>query len=332
MKSGPSAAQASSASTTTVSSNLEKKSTGRWRRLLTEPLVHFFTVGALVFFAYWLQDTEPAALDDQHIEISANDVRQIIVAWLAQGRSPLTQAQLQSLIDQKVSEEVLFREGLALGLDRNDEIIKRRVAQKMDFLAADVAALQLPEKTQLLEWFSAHSERFLQPPQINFHQRYFSPDQRAGTARNDAVAALEEIADKTAGSAEVMAIGDAFMLRNYYSNASPDLLLKDFGPTFATELFKLEPGSWRGPIQSGYGWHLVFVESLEPPRLPDFDEIEAQVKAAWHNERYIEIKQTALDEMRSRYTIIVPALDTIDMSNMLGTRQEGVMPATAATQ
>src|SRR5688572_29636503 len=105
-----------------------KESPGkRWRGLLGEPLVHFFAAGAMLFGAYWLFNEEPeAAVGGQQIEISANDIRQMAVAWLAQGRSPLTQDQLQSLIDQKISEEVLFREGMALGLDRNDEIIKRR--------------------------------------------------------------------------------------------------------------------------------------------------------------------------------------------------------------
>lgn len=301
-------------------STLPDRAGGRWRRLLGEPLVHFFAVGALVFGAYWLYDTEPAA-DSRQIEISANDVRQIIVAWLAQGRSPLTRGQLQSLIDQKVSEEVLFREGLALGLDRNDEIIKRRVAQKMDFLAADVAALQEPEKAELLEWFATHIERFSLPPRMSFRHLYFSPDQRGSNARGDAQAALEAIADKTADSVEVVASADTSTLRNYYSNATPEQMLKEFGPVFATELFKLEPGGWHGPIQSGYGWHLVWIDSLEPPRVPGFDEVETDVKTAWRDNRYLEIKRSALEEMRARYTVVVPSLDTIDMRDLPGTRQ-----------
>lgn len=291
----------------------------RWRR---EPLVHFFAVGAVVFGAYWLyHDREPATTSGPHIEISANDVRQIIVAWHAQGRSPLTRGQLQSLIDQKVAEEVLFREGLALGLDRNDEIIKRRVAQKMDFLAADVAALQEPETAELREWFAAHIERFSLPPHISFRHLYFSPDLRGGNTRDDAAAALDAIAGKAVDSADLAAVADPFILRNYYSNATPDQVLKEFGPAFARELFTLEPGGWRGPIQSGYGWHLLWIDSLQPPRAPAFEEVEANVKVAWRDQRYLEIKQAALEEMRSGYTIVVPSLDTIDLSNLLGTRE-----------
>lgn len=228
------------------------RSDNRWRRLLGEPLVHFFVVGALVFGVYWwTHDAEPAA-DAQQINISADDIRQLVVTWLAQGRPTPTREELQSLIDQKVSEEVLFREGLALGLDRNDEIIKRRVSQKMDFLAADVAALQEPEKAELVAWYSTHSDRFAVSPRMTFRQLYFSPDKRGSNAHSDADAALKAIAGKTDDSAEV---GDPSALRRTYSNATPELMLKEFGPGFATELFKLKPGVWSGPIQSGYGWH-----------------------------------------------------------------------------
>lgn len=288
-----------------------------WRGLLGEPLVHFVAAGALLFGAYWLFNTEPeSAVDAQQIEISSNDIRQMAVAWLAQGRSPLTRDQLQSLIDQKIAEEVLFREGMALGLDRNDEIIKRRIAQKMDFLAADVAAMQEPEKAELVEWFSSNSERFALPPRASFRQLYFSPDKRGAAARNDAEAVLQTIAGKRADAPEVAALADPFILRSYYRNSTPEQMLKEFGSAFAAELFKLDPGGWRGPIQSGYGWHLVWIDAMEPGRIPAFEEVEADVKAAWHDTRYQEIKRAALDEMRSRYRVVVVPLDTVNLSDL----------------
>ncbi|KAA0910802.1 peptidyl-prolyl cis-trans isomerase [Pusillimonas sp. ANT_WB101] len=311
----------------------EDSATKPWRRsVLGEPLVHFFAVGVLVFGAYSFQHNEPAAQDPQEIEISANDIRQIIFAWLAQGRTPLTQHQLQSLIDQKVSEEILFREGVALGLDRNDEIIKRRVAQKMDFLAADVAALQEPEKAELVKWFSTHIEQFTLPPRMTFRHLYFSPDQRGNNTRSDAKAALAVISDKPTDSAETAAVADIFSLRSYVSNVTPGQVMREFGPSFSTEIFKLEPGGWRGPIQSGYGWHLVWIDAIEPGRAPRFDEAEADVRTAWHDAQFIEIKRAALAEMRSRYTVVVPALDTIDMSNLPGTGQAAANPSGFASR
>ncbi|MFU0505610.1 peptidylprolyl isomerase [Pseudaminobacter sp. NGMCC 1.201702] len=293
------------------------KSTRWWRGLLNEPLVHFLAVGAILFGAYGIFNKEPeSAVDGQRIEIGANDIRQMVLAWLAQGRSPLTPDQLQSLIDQKVTEEILFREGMALGLDRNDEIVKRRIAQKMDFLAADIAAMQEPEKAELVEWFSRNSQRFALPPRASFRQLYFSPDKRGAAARSDAEAVLPVVASKRPDSPEVATLADPFILRTYYRNGTPDQMLKEFGPAFAAELFKLDPGVWRGPIQSGYGWHLVWIDVMEPGRIPAFEEVEADVKAAWHEARYREVKRAALDEMRSRYTVNVVPLDTVDLSDL----------------
>lgn len=298
-----------------------------WRRLLGEPLLHFFAVGAVVFGAYWLFNAEPeAAADGPRIEIGADDIRQMAVAWLAQGRAPLTRDQMQSLVDQKVAEEVLFREGLALGLDRNDEIIKRRIAQKMDFLAADIAAMQEPERAELVAWFDNNTDRFSLPPRASFRQLYFSPDKRGTAARDDAAAALAALAGKPAASAESAALADPFILRSYYRDSTPEQMLKEFGPGFADDLFTLAPGGWRGPIQSGYGWHLVWIDAMEPGRVPAFEEVEADVKSAWQEARYQEIKRDALEEMRSRYTVVVVPLDTVDLSDLSSPVQATVEP------
>lgn len=285
--------------------------------LLREPLVHFLIVGVLLFGAYRLANPEPeVVVDGQRIELTNDDIRQLAVTWLAQGQPAPTPAQLRSLVDQKVTEEILFREALALGLDRDDQIIKRRLAQKMDFLAADLATMDEPSKAQLAEWFSKHSERFALPSHMNFRHLYFSPDKRGDGARDAAAALLAQTAGKAPDSPDLLAAADPFMFRNYYGDATPEQLAKEFGPQFAETLFKLAPRSWQGPVQSGYGWHLVWIDSIEPGRVPAFEEVEPDVKAAWIDERYREVKRTALDEMRSRYTVIVPSLDDIDLDNL----------------
>jgi hypothetical protein len=298
--------------------DMEKRGFARqWPGLISEPLAHFFLAGAVLFAAFSFLEKEPESVADQkQIEINADDIRQIAVSWLSQGRSPPTADQLQSLVDQKVTEEVLFREGVALGLDRNDEIIKRRVAQKMDFLAADVAALQEPSNAELREWFSQNSSRFALSPHASFRHLYFSPDRRGKAARSDAMSALGVIAGKPAASPEVAAVADPFMLRNYYGDSTPDQMVKEFGPGFAANLFTLKPGSWQGPVQSGYGWHLVWIDAMKPGRVPAFEEVEADVKSAWIDARYQEVKRSAVEEMRSRYTVTVVPLDTVDLSDL----------------
>lgn len=292
---------------------------GGLHRLLAEPLLHFFVIGAVVFGAFWFLDGKPEeAAYNERIVIDADDIRQIVVAWIAQGRAPPTRVQLENLIDQKIADEVLFREGLALGLDRNDEIIKRRVVQKMDFLAADIAAMQEPDRSELQRWFLTNSDRFALPPRASFRQMYYSPDKRGAFARDDAAAALDLIAGKPIDAPEVAELADPFMLRPYYSDSAPNQIMKEFGPVFAEALFTLSPGGWRGPIQSGYGWHLVWLDTMTAGRVPAFEEVEADVKSAWINDQYQQVKRAALDEMRSRYAVDVVALDTVDFYNLSG--------------
>ncbi|CAN7414848.1 peptidylprolyl isomerase [Phyllobacterium sp. LjRoot231] len=289
----------------------------RWRGLLSEPLLHFLVVGMLLFGFYRIAAPQPeTTADSQKIELTKDDMRQLAVTWLAQGRPLPTPEQMQILMDQKVTQEILFREAVALGLDRDDEIVKRRMAQKMDFLAADLATIDEPSPVELKVWFEHNSDRFSLPPHASFRHLYFSFDKRGQASQGSAAAALALIADKSPDSAEVAAVADPFMFRTYYGDATPEQTAKEFGPEFAKALFNLTPGSWQGPIQSGYGWHLVRVESIEPGRVPAFEEVAPEVKSAWLDDRYREIKSAALDEMRSRYVVTLPSVEPADLEDL----------------
>jgi peptidyl-prolyl cis-trans isomerase C len=292
-------------------------SKARWRWFLSEPLLHFVVVGTVLFGAYRLISPEPEqGAGSRKIELTKDDARQLAVTWLAQGRPAPTPDQLRSLMDQKVTEEILFREAVALGLDRNDEIIKRRLAQKMDFLAADLAAMDEPSTDQLKEWYSKNSVRFALPPHLSFRHLYFSFDKHGEASREAAIAAISVISGKPAGSPEVGSVADPFMFRNYYGDATPEQMAKEFGPDFAKAIFNLKPGSWQGPIPSGYGWHLIWIDSIEPGRVPSFEEVTSAVKEAWLGERYTEVKNTALKEMRSRYMVTMPSIGPDDLQDL----------------
>jgi parvulin-like peptidyl-prolyl isomerase len=283
---------------------------GRWLR---EPLLHFLLIGALIFAAYDCLNAQRGRADQPNrIVLTQDDLRQLAVQWLAQGRPPPSQAELRSLIEEKVSQEILFHEAMALGLDKNDEMIKRRLAQKMDFLAEDVAALQDPSDAELRVWFAQNSTRFSLPPRVSFRHLYFSLDRGSG-ARDAAATALTKIADKPEFTA---ATADPFMFQDYYAEKTPEQVTREFGPDFTKAVFGLEPGAWRGPVQSGYGWHLVFVRASDPGRVPAFEEVEPDVKAAWLDDKQREIKRSAFEAMRARYTVVIPPLDTLDWGNL----------------
>jgi peptidyl-prolyl cis-trans isomerase C len=285
------------------------------RRWLREPLVHFLLAGALIFAIYELLNPAANRTDRANqIVLTKDDLRQLAVHWLAQGRPLPTADQMHALIEQRVSEEILSREAVALGLDKEDEIIKRRLAQKMDFLAADIAALQDPGDAELRPWYKQNSDRFALPPRASFRHLYFSFD-RPG-ARDRAGGILDKISGKPADAPEVATVADPFMFQDYYAERAPDQIAKEFGPDFAKAVFQLKPGAWRGPIESGYGWHLIFVDAFEPGRVPAFEEVEPDVKSAWLDEKQREIKRVAFEAMRARYTVVVPPIESVDFGTL----------------
>ena len=323
-RSRPPRAQQPSPSAATTPPAASRSVLGLVRRLLREPLVHFLLAGALVFAVYELLNPAVGRIDANQIVLTKDDVRQLAIAWLAQGRAPPTPAQMSALIEQKVSEEILWREAVALGLDRDDEIIKRRLAQKMDFLTVDIAALQDPGNAELRQWFAQHADRFAFAPRISFRHLYFTLDRGPG-ARDAAMVAQAGIADESVDAPELATVGDPFMFQDYYADRAPDQVTREFGPEFAKSLFALDPGAWRGPIQSGYGWHLVFVTGKEPGRTPAFEEVEPNVKSAWLDEKQQEIKRFAYEAMRSRYTVVVPPIDAAALAHL--NLPQSVVPA-----
>jgi peptidyl-prolyl cis-trans isomerase C len=277
------------------------------KRCAREPLVHFVLIGATLFAVYSaLHSKEAASTDSKKIVLTVNDVNQISLMWQAQGRPAPTADQIQSLLDNKIREEVLYREALALGLDKDDTIVKRRMAQKMDFLTEDLSDLREPSREELNTWFAKNTDRFTLPGRISFRHLYFSFDKHGPQTATVAADSLKKISGKPSDSSEAATLADPFMFQDYYGDRSFDAIAKNFGPGFAKALFQLKPGLWQGPIESGYGWHLVFIDSLTPARVPAFEEVEADVKTAWVGEQRAEFKRNAFEAMRSRYEIVIP--------------------------
>jgi peptidyl-prolyl cis-trans isomerase C len=276
------------------------------RRCLREPLVHFLLIGSLLFVIYrvWGHSNQAGS---NRIQLTLDDVRQLEIGFTAQWQRGPTPEELSGLVENRVREEVLYREALVLGLDKDDDIVKRRMAQKMQFLAEDVASAHEPTMAELKAWFEKNGKQFALPGRISFRHLYFSPDQRGRRAHDDAANLLARIAGQPADSKTAAALADPFMFQDYYAERSPEQLVKDFGSEFARAIFMLKPGSWQGPVESGYGWHLVFIDSFAPGRIPAFEEVEPDVKSAWLADQREQSWNKAYTAMRAKYTVSLPA-------------------------
>lgn len=277
------------------------------KRLLSEPLLHFVLIGAALFGLYALVPGGPPATPAaKEIRLSLPELNQLIVLFQAQWKRPPTPQELQQLVENKVQQEVLYREALAMGLDKDDEIVKRRMAQKMQFLAEDVAAAREPSRDELQRWFESRPALFAQPPRLGLRHLYFSTDRRGARARDDALAALARLAGQPQDTALAASLADPFMFQDHYRDRTPEFLAKEFGPGFARAVSTLAPGAWSGPVQSGFGWHLVYVDTVVPGRVPAFEEIEAEVQQAWLAEQKAQASSKAYQDLRAKYRVLLP--------------------------
>ena len=278
------------------------------KRWLREPLLHFLLLGVLLFAVYGYMNRGGGGVESsKQIALTLDDLRQLDVYFESQWQRPPTPEEFRNLLEEKVQEEILYREALAMGLDKDDTIVRRRMAQKMRFLAEDVAAAHEPTTDELKPWFEKNRDKFALPSRVSFRHLYFSPDRRGQHARDDAAKALTQLAGQPEDTARGATVADPFMFQDYYRDRAPDYLGKEFGPPFAQAVEKLAPGSWQGPIESGFGWHLVFVDTVIPGRVPAFEEIESDVKTAWLGEQKALAWEKAYKDMRAKYTVLLPA-------------------------
>jgi len=278
------------------------------KRWLREPLLHFLLIGLVLFGVYTYTNRGRIGIESpRQIVLSLDELATMTAYFESQWHRRPTPQEFQAMVEDKIKQEVLYREGLVMGLDKGDTIVKRRMAQKVQFLAEDVAAAHEPSTAELKAWFEKNTDKFALPSRYSFRHVYFSPDKRGTNAHDDATKALARIAGQPEDSPLIPSMADRFMFQDYYGDRAPSAIAKEFGPQFAVALEKLKPGSWQGPIESGYGLHLVFVDTVIPGRIPAFEEVESEVKTAWLGDQKAQAWQKAYQEMRAKYTVLLPA-------------------------
>lgn len=274
------------------------------KRWLKEPLLHFVVIGGVLFAVYgWMNQNEPGTAEERaEIRIGPGEVQWLTETWSRQWQREPTPQELRGLVSDLLREQLLALEAKELGLDENDTIIRRRLAQKLEFLVQDTAQLVEPTDQELRQFYDANPERFTEPARVSFEHIYFSPDQRSDPAA-DARAALAVLSNNPPSSPGLF--GDRLMLESMFENADESRISNQFGARFAESVFALETGDWQGPIESGYGLHLVRVSELRPGALVPFEEVRDRVQMAWNDERQQEANRRYLEALFEKYHIVV---------------------------
>jgi hypothetical protein len=273
-------------------------------RLLREPLLQFLVLGATLFALYGLAGKRSAEAPEK-IVVSASRVANLGDGFARTWRRPPSEQELQGLIEDYVRDEVFYREGRAAGLDRDDVIIRRRVRQKMEFLAEDMSVPE-PSDEQLAVYLASNPERFRAEDQITFHQIFLSATRRANTIESDSKQVGSVLA-RADGAVDATALGDPFLLGEEFRGVSPSKVTSIFGESFAKWIFAMEKGPWQGPVSSAFGQHFVFISERISGRLPSLDDVRPAVRREWTNTHRLEAERKLYASLRERYEIVVEA-------------------------
>lgn len=291
------------------------------KRWLKEPLFHFLVLGGLIFAVHaWLAARRPPADAAAHIEVTAATIAWLRESFSRQWHRPPDETQLRALVASHLREEVLYREAVALGLDRDDAIVRRRMAQKMEFLSQDVAAAVEPDEAALRAYFAANGPRYAKSEQMSFQHAFFSRERRGVRLGADVRSALRTLLE--GGDADH--VGDPFLREQEFTKADEADIIAAFGSEFAARLPQLPIGAWDGPVESTYGMHLVRVSERVPAPPVAFEAVRHAVLRDVIEDRRIAANQDLIERLQARYRI------TIDEAAISGAgAQQATAPAVA---
>jgi hypothetical protein len=271
-------------------------------RLVREPLLHFFVLGAALFGLYHLVSARSPVAD--RILVTAGTVHTLSETFRLTWQRPPTRSELDGLIANHVREEILVREARRLGLDQDDTVVRRRLRTKMDILADDMAGVSRPTDAQLQEFLDAHDDAFRVDGRVSFTHVYLSPG-RHGDHLDADVARIGTQLRKFGVAAKGEEFGDPILLDAEFDALPEREAARLFGDEFERALADAPLGAWSGPFRSGYGLHFVLVRSRAAGRLARLDEVHEAVEREWLNAETSRARAAFFERLRSAVQVEV---------------------------
>jgi hypothetical protein len=289
------------------------------KRILKEPLLHFLLLGAGLFVAFGLLQ-KPGGEGTNEIVVTAGEIEHLAASFAKTWQRQPTPQEMAGLLKDRVREEVYYREAMALGLNKDDVVIRRRLRQKMEFIADDVTAQVQPTDAELTAYLQAHPDSFRAEPQFTFRQVYLNPEKRGQSLARDTEQLLAKLS-AMGDTADADTLGDPLLLEHTFTALPTSEIAKQFGPGFAAKLSELSPRQWQGPIQSGYGVHLVLISKRTDAQLPPLADVREAVRREWDNTRRLQANEKFYQQLLQHYTVTMEGLGSGNEKTRLAARQ-----------
>jgi len=274
------------------------------KRWLKEPLLHFVLLGAAFFAFDALRGDRSALARDDEIVVSRGRIENLAALFTKTWQRPPTAVELRGLVDDFILEEALYREGQALGVDRDDTIIRRRVRQKMEFMVDDIIELVEPTEENLEQWLAEHPADHARPASYRFRQIYLSAEGHGSNVQADAQQVLAQLRALDE-NADPRGLGDPSLFEHAFADVSVQVVVSTFGEEFAEGLVALPIGAWSGPVESTFGLHLVFIDSRTEGEALPLDEVRAEVERDWSFAQREEASERFNEGVLGRYHVVV---------------------------
>jgi hypothetical protein len=269
--------------------------------IFKEPLLVFLLLGGAMFvlFQQVSNDYQP---DNSEISVTERQIKALSLGFEKVWQRSPNEEEVEGLIQNYIREEVLYREALAMGLDKGDSVVRRRLHQKMEFLTEDIASLDKPTEQELQAYLLVNQDAYRQPARFSFRQVYLSVSKRGQTAQADAIALLAKLKKQDSNAAT---LGDPLMVNHQFNLATEQEIERVLGRDFLQSLNETPAGNWQGPLSSGFGLHLVRIDKYIKSEAPGLNEVRKQVVRDWGAKKRNQTNETFYENLRKRYTVRV---------------------------
>jgi len=272
-----------------------------------QPVIQFLLIGLVMFLVntFIIEAKGSGSEDEYKVYLTSGEVNSMQEMWTSQWQRPPTEMELQGMINQRVEETILFREAVKIGLNKNDNIIRQRMAQKLEFLSGDLVKPDSATAEEVQEYFELNIEKYTTPENITLTQLFVNPKIHGDLLENEVNTRLSKLNGMDPSSPKLSSYGDQFSLQTYFPDKTQLELAKLFGTEFAISVFEQDTDNWVGPVNSQYGTHLVYVTHKNPPVIPEFETVQEMVTEDLQRERQKELNNLYIEGILSRYEVIV---------------------------
>lgn len=270
-----------------------------FKKIVREPLLHFALIGVGLFA--WYGAVAPESSEGQKIIISQPIQLELARQFQATWSRPPTKVEMVGLIDNYIRDEILYREGVAIGLEKNDTVIKRRLRQKLEVLIEEQGNSNPATDADLNAYLTKHADEFRKPPVLTFEQIYFNPADYG----NNLEQAIKTAQIKLQESGSPENLGSSSMLPSNIKQQPADLVAREFGEKFSQSLVAMPVGSWQGPVESGFGLHLVRVQERKEGYLPALNEVQQVVAREWESARRKNALEENYQRIKKEYDVVI---------------------------